>query len=113
MLLIACDNFNMEMVDYLLDLQGVHVSACTADGKTGLHLAAIHDYSELARKLIECGINLMAQDEKVRVLLIRRRGNTLHLPLFSIIESVYSISRDEPDSPLMQYITNAGISRAR
>ena len=29
-----------------------------------------------------------------------------------IIESVDSISRDEPDSPLMQYITNAGISRA-
>ena len=24
-----------------------------------------------------------------------------------------SISRDEPDSPLTQYITNAGISRAR
>ena len=31
----------------------------------------------------------------------------------SIIESVDSISRDEPDSPLTQYITNAGISRAR
>ena len=30
-----------------------------------------------------------------------------------IIESVHSISRDEPDSPLTQYITNAGISRAR
>ena len=30
-----------------------------------------------------------------------------------IIESVDSISRDEPDSPLMQYITNDGISRAR
>ena len=30
-----------------------------------------------------------------------------------IIESVDSISRDQPDSPLMQYITNAGISRAR
>ena len=31
----------------------------------------------------------------------------------SIIESTDSISRDEPDSPLTQYITNAGISRAR
>ena len=31
----------------------------------------------------------------------------------SIIESVDSISRDERDAPLMQYITNAGISRAR
>ena len=30
-----------------------------------------------------------------------------------IIESVDSISRDEPDSPLKQYVTNAGISRAR
>ena len=28
-------------------------------------------------------------------------------------ESVDSISRDEPDSPLTQYITNAGIYRAR
>ena len=32
---------------------------------------------------------------------------------FLNIESVDSISRDEPDSPLTQYITNAGISRAR
>ena len=30
-----------------------------------------------------------------------------------IIELVDSIIRDEPDSPLTQYITNAGISRAR
>ena len=30
-----------------------------------------------------------------------------------IIESVDYISRDNPDSPLTQYITNAGISRAR
>ena len=30
-----------------------------------------------------------------------------------IMESVDSISRDERDAPLMQYITNAGISRAR
>ena len=30
-----------------------------------------------------------------------------------VIESVDSISRDEPDSPLTQYITNAGISHAR
>ena len=32
---------------------------------------------------------------------------------YDIIESVDSISRDEPDSPLTQYITNAGISSAR
>ena len=30
-----------------------------------------------------------------------------------IIEAVDSISRDERDAPLTQYITNAGISRAR
>ena len=30
-----------------------------------------------------------------------------------IIESVDSISRDGPDSPLTQYITNGGISRAK
>ena len=30
-----------------------------------------------------------------------------------IIDSVDSISRDEPDSPLTQYITNAGITRTR
>ena len=33
--------------------------------------------------------------------------------LYGIIESVDSISRDERDVPLTQYITNAGISRAR
>ena len=32
---------------------------------------------------------------------------------FYIIESTDSISTDEPDSPLTQYITNAGISHAR
>ena len=31
----------------------------------------------------------------------------------SNIESVYSINRDEPDSPKTKYITNGGISRAR
>ena len=39
--------------------------------------------------------------------------NYLFTFLIIIIESVDSISRDEPDSPLTQYITNAGISRAR
>ena len=29
------------------------------------------------------------------------------------VNKVDSINRDEPDSPLTQYITNAGISRAR
>ena len=34
-------------------------------------------------------------------------------PLFLTIESVDSISRDERDAPLTQYIANAGITRAR
>ena len=33
--------------------------------------------------------------------------------VYIIIESVDSISRDERDAPLTQYITNAGITRAR
>ena len=40
------------------------------------------------------------------------RMDALNIHVY-IIESVDSISRDEPDSPLTQYITNAGISRAR
>ena len=32
---------------------------------------------------------------------------------FFLVESIDSISRDEQDVPLTQYITNAGISRAR
>ena len=42
-----------------------------------------------------------------------KRGEGLVYGIGYIIESVDSISRDEPDSPLTQYITNAGISRAR
>ena len=37
----------------------------------------------------------------------------LNIIIYYIIESVDSISRDEPDSPLAQYVANAGISRAR
>ena len=46
-----------------------------------------------------------------------RRSNSSHVYTYVhvlyIIESVDSISRDEPDAPLTQYITNAGISRSR
>ena len=37
----------------------------------------------------------------------------VHAFVLIIIESVDSINRDEPDFPLTQYITNAGISHAR
>ena len=40
-------------------------------------------------------------------------GNRSSEKYKDIIVSVDSISRDEPDSLLTQYITNAGISRAR
>ena len=66
MLLLACDNGNVQMVRYLLGLEEVDVSACTADGKTGLHLAAIHDYPELAQELIQHHVPLTAQDAKVK-----------------------------------------------
>ena len=38
-----------------------------------------------------------------------------HHPYFLLIKKMFflSISRDEQDAPLTQYITNAGISRAR
>ena len=42
----------------------------------------------------------------------RKKKNGLIKGAVDIIESIDSISRDEPDSPLTQYITNAGISRA-
>ena len=44
---------------------------------------------------------------------VTRQTCILKIEMTGIIESVDSISRDEPDSPQMQYITNAGISCAR
>ena len=66
MLLLACENGNRDMVEYLLQLEGgrVDVSACTEDGKTGLHLAAIHDYPDVAELLIKHGVSLIAQDKE-------------------------------------------------
>ena len=64
MLLLASDNGNVEMLDYLLSLEEekVDVSCHTTDGKTGLHLAAIHDHHEVAKLLIARGVSLTAQD---------------------------------------------------
>ena len=39
--------------------------------------------------------------------------NKINFSFILIIESVNSISRDERDAPMTQYITNAGISRVR
>ena len=52
-------------------------------------------------------------------MLLQKRADTIGVGISNmrkyiyIIESVDSIIRDEPDAPLTQYITNAGISRAR
>ena len=41
------------------------------------------------------------------------QGSFSYFCITIIIQSVDSISRDERDAPLTQYITNAGITRAR
>ena len=64
MLLLACDNGNKAMMKYLLEEKGVNVSSTTTDGKTGLHLAALHDYHEVAEMLVGNGISLTAQDNE-------------------------------------------------
>ena len=66
MLLLACDNGNVEIVRYLLSLEKELISASTTDGMTGLHIAAMHDFHEVAKELIQHGILLTAQDAKVR-----------------------------------------------
>ena len=64
MLLLACDNGNKAMMKYLLEEKGVDVSSTTKDGMTGLHLAALHDYPEVAEMLVGNGISLTAQDNE-------------------------------------------------
>ena len=63
MLLLACDNGNRDLVKYLLTEKGVDVSSTTKDGKTGLHLAALHDYAAIAELLLNNRISLTVQDK--------------------------------------------------
>ena len=58
---------------------------------------------------VQCSI-CSQLNNKPRVVVTNFR---LHHTCSIIIESVDSISRDERDAPLTQYITNAGITRAR
>ena len=58
--------------------------------------------------LTTTNILLRLKNDFVKYLQEKRLGWSI-----DIIGSVDSISRDEPDSPLTQYITNAGISRTR
>ena len=59
------------------------------------------------------GIVQRRKETGKKVNIFKQFPNLISESVDSIIESVDSISRDEPDSPLTQYITNAGISRAR
>ena len=52
-------------------------------------------------------------NERQKIRHYRARSNEERRRIRRIIELVESISRDEPDSLLTQYITNAGISHAR
>ena len=64
MLLLAADNGNKDMMKYLLEEKRVELASTTNDGKTGLHLAALHDYREVAEMLVGHGISLTAQDNE-------------------------------------------------
>ena len=64
MLLLACDNGNRGLVEYLLVIKAVDVGSTTKDGKTGLHLAALHDYPEIAELLLSHGISITVQDSE-------------------------------------------------
>ena len=64
MLLLACNSGSEAMVRYLIEEGKVDVTSTTEDGKTGLHLAAIHDYPEIANILIQNGISVTAQDKE-------------------------------------------------
>ena len=64
MLLLACDIGSRDTVQYLLEEKKVDVASSTKDGKTGLHLAALHDHREVAEMLVAHGISLTAQDNE-------------------------------------------------
>ena len=64
MLLLACNSGSEEMVRYLIEEMEVDVSSTTEDGRTGLHLAALHEYPEIAHILIQNGISVTAQDKE-------------------------------------------------
>ena len=68
--LVACEYKKVEIVEFLLQVEGVDCKACAVKsdregGKTGLHIAAIHDSVKLARILIREGCPPAALDEQV------------------------------------------------
>ena len=42
------------------------MQSTTNDGKTGLHLAALHDYPDIADLLLDSGISVTAQDNEYK-----------------------------------------------
>ena len=40
------------------------VNSTTQDGKTGLHIAALHDYPEIADLVMNAGISVATQDNE-------------------------------------------------
>lgn len=63
-MLLACDCNNRDLVEYLWKEKRVDVNSTTEDGKTGLHIAALHDYPEIADLLMDAGISIAAQDNE-------------------------------------------------
>lgn len=78
-MLIACEYQKIEAVQCLLEYPNIDVTACAervpvsegddvdvdAEGKSALHIAAIHDSVEIAKMLIEKGCPLLIQDLEV------------------------------------------------
>ena len=72
---MACENLEEEILKYLLKDVGIELVDVTASttstdengNKTGLHLVAAYDMSEMARLLIEGGCPIDAKDAMVCV----------------------------------------------
>ena len=69
-LMVACEYQKIEIVEFLLQVEGVDCKACAVKsdregGKTGLHITAIHDSVRLAHILITAGCPPESLDEQV------------------------------------------------
>ena len=67
-LLVACEYKHKDMVEYLLTLDSVDLSASTVDGNTGLHIAAIVNFPEIVNLLIDRGCPTQATNKEVRMI---------------------------------------------
>jgi ankyrin repeat protein/GTPase SAR1 family protein len=101
-LLLACDCNNRDLVEYLLREKRVDVNSTTQDGKTGLHIAALHDYPEIADLVMNAGISVATQDSE------HKRGDSdeivgmdtaLHIAVRKSSASVEGLIRSRSDLP--------------